>query len=925
MIDIRTYSKKRKTDGATTSSGSGFANNATIETSSSSGGEVNGVYLWGQYHDHTGDVDGDMTVNGKVAANRVNATNGNILYLTSTDITTQGLTADQIEAIRATIDILTSENITCDNLTVLKAAHFFKLIIDEVKAAQGQIILTPANAVIAKVEPFNSTDYKCYFKATDGDKKILQCFEVDDQLICQTFNVADGVSYDVSNKYYWRKVTDVSSTPVSTLIDGENYDCHWFVLSDSDKDTYSNAAPEKGDEVVLLGNRTDTTRQAAISIGAYDNPFLDATIKAPFIIQYDGINNYNLSSHRKNVISREMNYLTASNVSGNNILNTSQWTNVDLSPCTYDKEYFNYSTTATEDEVGNVYYDAFSPIIYVEEGNYTFSYYTEFNPTVSVAYKATKPNRPTDLITYISPTTSGTISTDVWMDNPRKYITFNVADSGYICISVGLQNNAEDGLFQCPQLEIGTEVTVFDDSSAITQSQILMTKDEIDLSLANAGINIQGDSVTITGNLRAIDDSWYLNKNGEAKIGGWHVEQDELFSDKGISNNTETTYQGQTDFKPNIELDGTNAMIRVNGVSSDLQIGSLDFTATTNINATVSDRKTFDAATLHETYLKTHITNVGDIYAVANLYDDTLNMKTGYNHKVYQLKYTFNIYAYAQNYYERIYGINKLQMSMRTANTQLFDCNIFVDNSGAATIVYDTTTYSTITPLLTYDDNGRSDKRQRTYTLTVYFGDVDVSTDDQIINEITPTFRLMTLNGPWSTFDGYEEYFFQNIRYETLNYTSRTNTSIVSDKGVKFVQSSGASRLQFDGTSADMICNGRGLTVNNSRTKQVIQNVEYPLTKLNATKRYGDVTVGRWDEFMVIDTNQTTTLDISSSDACYDGHKIYVKALNGQSIQVTGSVIDYDDDAIRTNKSWNDKVPRMFVYCGNCWYISKLG
>ena len=85
--------------------------------------------------------------------------------------------------------------------------------------------------------------------------------------VCQTFNVATGVSYNVSNTYYWRLCVATGTT--STTIDGETVECHYIDLSDSDKDSFSISAPTSGDNVVQLGNRNDSTRQAAIIISAY--------------------------------------------------------------------------------------------------------------------------------------------------------------------------------------------------------------------------------------------------------------------------------------------------------------------------------------------------------------------------------------------------------------------------------------------------------------------------------------------------------------------------------------------------------------------------------------------------------------------------------------------------------------------------------
>lgn len=264
-------------------------NNNTIINNNLSGGTANFNYVNSQ----------------TISANTFNGNNANISAITSNTVNvTNKLTTDKLEAVSGFIKTLLSEDITVDNLTVTKAAHFFKLIIDEIKATQGQIIITPANAVIDKVEIING-NYRCYYKSKDNEKEIYNCFEVNDQVVCQTFNAATGTSYDVSNTYYWRLCVGTGTT--TTVIDGETVDCHYVDLSDSDKDNYSNSAPKKGDNIVQLGNRTDNTRQAAIIISAYNTQFLDKNIKAPSIVQYFGINDYNLESHRRNVISKEFN------------------------------------------------------------------------------------------------------------------------------------------------------------------------------------------------------------------------------------------------------------------------------------------------------------------------------------------------------------------------------------------------------------------------------------------------------------------------------------------------------------------------------------------------------------------------------------------------------------------------------------------
>lgn len=352
MIRVISFATPKKNGNTNNGNSSNSTNNTTITTG------VDGVNIWGQYHDHTRDITGNMSGVGSITASGNINTSGNLISnkvitgdinssgnLTTNNITANGtinatgnittdgsiyaenayitneIVADSISADDGDITNLISSTILCENLTVTKAAHFFKLVIDEIKATKGQILVTPANATVDKVT-FANNRYTLYFRATDADgKKIHNMFEVDDQVVCQTFDAATGTNYNVANKFYWSKVVLVSSTPTNVEIDGQTVPCHSITLDWSDKDTNTNGVPQAGDEVVMLGNRTDATRQNAISIGAYNNPYLDSTIQAPFIVQYAGINDYNLSNHRKNVISNGLNTFsgTFTTTTGDNI------------------------------------------------------------------------------------------------------------------------------------------------------------------------------------------------------------------------------------------------------------------------------------------------------------------------------------------------------------------------------------------------------------------------------------------------------------------------------------------------------------------------------------------------------------------------------------------------------------------------------
>lgn len=251
----------------------------------------------------------DSRKNGlAVTSSGLSAETASIDNLTSQTITNNGLIktnqfeTQTLQAVSGYIQSLMSEEITTEYLEVTKAAHFFKLVIDEIKAVGGRLIITPASAEIHHVEEL-SDRFRCYFKANDGKKQIYQEFENDDQIICQTFNAAVGTSYDVSNTYYWRLCVGVSD---STITIGDE-DFFYVDLSKTDKDKYSVSSPKKGDNIVQLGNRSKEERQAAIVISAYNDGYLDPEIKAPSLVQYQGINDYSLKNHRLNIISKGLN------------------------------------------------------------------------------------------------------------------------------------------------------------------------------------------------------------------------------------------------------------------------------------------------------------------------------------------------------------------------------------------------------------------------------------------------------------------------------------------------------------------------------------------------------------------------------------------------------------------------------------------
>lgn len=186
-----------------------------------------------------------------------------------------------------------------DRMLVRKVATFVELLIQELRHVGGQIILSPASMKCARVEDMGDY-YRCYFENTDGDRTISQQFVTGDQARCQTFNIKEGVNENVTNTYYWRLVVGV----------GDNY----IDLSKADCDVGS-TVPQAGDDIVQLGNRTDTTRQGAIVLSAYG-------ADSPSIKLYKGINSYSLAGKERislspqavSIIADSLKFSTGENV-----------------------------------------------------------------------------------------------------------------------------------------------------------------------------------------------------------------------------------------------------------------------------------------------------------------------------------------------------------------------------------------------------------------------------------------------------------------------------------------------------------------------------------------------------------------------------------------------------------------------------------
>ena len=193
------------------------------------------------------------------------------------------------------------------DLLVWGKAIFHNLEIRNLYSVGGAIDLSPSASRIVRVEEVLGEEtgemvgWKCYLLADDGTMATTNQWVVDDQARCQTFNIAEGVYQNVSNKNYWRRVTQVSKTNEQITDENENvlYDGKkfaWIVLSRTDCMEGSDV-PSADDVIVCRGNRTVTDRQHIIVMETVGD-------KAPSITLYHGVNGYTLTN--KSIFSLSM-------------------------------------------------------------------------------------------------------------------------------------------------------------------------------------------------------------------------------------------------------------------------------------------------------------------------------------------------------------------------------------------------------------------------------------------------------------------------------------------------------------------------------------------------------------------------------------------------------------------------------------------
>lgn len=178
----------------------------------------------------------------------------------------------------------------CDKLYVRMKAYFDTVEVRHYMHSAGNRVASNAGINCSRVEYIDSngdvtqdvseaTLFRCYFRANDDGREVRNDFIVGDLAFCHETNVNTD---SVDQHGYWRAVVGRNANGVLTD-DGEG----WIDLSVSDCQEGS-GIPIAQDDIVQLGNKTDTTRQGAII------EFVSGA-DAPSYQIYQGINTYSLN------------------------------------------------------------------------------------------------------------------------------------------------------------------------------------------------------------------------------------------------------------------------------------------------------------------------------------------------------------------------------------------------------------------------------------------------------------------------------------------------------------------------------------------------------------------------------------------------------------------------------------------------------
>ncbi|MGX8694947.1 MAG: hypothetical protein ACSW8D_01055 [Prevotella sp.] len=453
----------------------------------------------------------------------------------------------------ATLRDISGRNTTTESLTVTKEAHFFKLVVDELAANKGAIIVSSANCV-AEIVVAGNGYYDVYFSTTDKNgNAVVNPWMVNDQAICMTFTGAAGTFTNVSNRYYWRLVTQVAS---NETYQGATY--HRIRLSSASGQYDGSTAPAAGDEIVQLGYRGSVSgtdyRKSAVILSAYPTPDTDLTPAS--LAFYQGIVTFSLSTYRKTYLDALNNEFignfkvlingSAKNVAtllvtmdglisnvqkkvGHNLLSTEAWTDGNG---TLIEDFDSATTQYDAYQEGSSAFTAFSPLIYLDPGTYCFSWYGS-GPSAFYYGSSTPPTKPYDVPSSgVVGLTSQAVSGDSYKQKIRQYATFTLTQGKFIYLHLFRSSSFS---FCRPMLQKVDELTdtptAWDAGQQLFGSIIQQAADLIRLQVGQCGLDLTNEAITAKGGKfkmqdNAGNDTFVLDQNGnlvsqgDASFGG---------------------------------------------------------------------------------------------------------------------------------------------------------------------------------------------------------------------------------------------------------------------------------------------------------------------------------------------------------------------------------------------------------------------
>lgn len=137
--------------------------------------------------------------------------------------------------------------IECDNLTVRQTMNIFELLIQKIRSVNGALVVSQSNGKIKSVSE-DETNYVITMEE-EGET-----FQPNDLVRCQVWTGS-------KTKFYWVEVSSVSGNSITV----------------KKSEFTAGNKPEKGDEVVQMGNTQDAQRQALIYITAQESghPYIE--------------------------------------------------------------------------------------------------------------------------------------------------------------------------------------------------------------------------------------------------------------------------------------------------------------------------------------------------------------------------------------------------------------------------------------------------------------------------------------------------------------------------------------------------------------------------------------------------------------------------------------------------------------------------